>query len=141
MCLKMFSSTTMASSMTMPTASVSASSVMLFSVKSIARISVKVAMIEAEMASAKINTARTLRMKAGDDERGQQTAPEQVLFERRDRGVDEARSSVVVVSRTPRGNVWRMVARRAFTTSVTRMVNQTRAPHIEGCTAGVPSFM
>ncbi len=59
----MFSSTTIASSMTMPTASVSASSVMLLSVKSIARISVNVAMIEAGMARAEMMTARTFRMK------------------------------------------------------------------------------
>ena len=59
----MFSSTTIASSMTMPTASVSASSVMLLSVKSMARISVKVAMIEAGIASDEMITARRLRMK------------------------------------------------------------------------------
>ncbi len=59
----MFSSTTIASSMTMPTASVMPSSVMLFSVKSIARISVNVAMIEAGMASQAMITARRLRMK------------------------------------------------------------------------------
>ena len=47
----------------MPTASVMPSSVMLFSVKSMARISVNVAMIEAGMASAAIRTARMLRMK------------------------------------------------------------------------------
>ena len=60
---KMFSSTTIASSMTMPTASVMPSSVMLFSVKSMARISVKVAMIDAGMARAEMMTARMFRMK------------------------------------------------------------------------------
>ena len=59
----MFSSTTIASSMTMPTASVSASSVMLLSVKSMPRISVNVAMIETGMASDEMITARRLRMK------------------------------------------------------------------------------
>ena len=63
MYLKMFSSTTIASSMTMPTASVTPSSVMLFSVKSIARISVKVEMIDAGIASAEMMTARMFRMK------------------------------------------------------------------------------
>ncbi len=59
----MFSSTTMASSMTMPTASVMPSSVMLFSVNPIRSISVNVEMIDAGMASAEISTARRLRMK------------------------------------------------------------------------------
>ena len=59
----MFSSTTMASSMTMPTASVRASKVMLFSVKSMALSRVKVAMMEVGMASEAITTERTLRMK------------------------------------------------------------------------------
>ena len=53
----------MASSMTIPTASVNASNVMLFSVKSIALSSVKVAMIEVGIATAAINTERKLRMK------------------------------------------------------------------------------
>ena len=54
----------MASSMTIPTARVSASSVMLFSEKSMPRISVKVAMMEAGIATAAISTARQLRMKS-----------------------------------------------------------------------------
>ena len=59
----MFSSTTMASSMTMPTASVIASSVMLLSVKPMTLISVNDEMIEAGIASAEMITARRLRMK------------------------------------------------------------------------------
>ena len=59
----MFSRTTIASSMTMPTASVRPSSVMLLSVKSMPRISVNVATIDAGMASAEMITARRLRMK------------------------------------------------------------------------------
>ena len=58
----MFSSTTIASSMTMPTASVMPSSVMLFSVKPITRISVNDAMIDAGIASEAMITARMLRM-------------------------------------------------------------------------------
>jgi hypothetical protein len=61
---KMFSSTTIASSITMPTASVSASSVMLFRVKPAARISAKLAMIDAGIASDATNTTRRLRMNA-----------------------------------------------------------------------------
>jgi hypothetical protein len=53
----------MASSMTMPTASVSARSVMLFNEKSIPRISVKVEITDAGIATAAISTARQLRMK------------------------------------------------------------------------------
>ncbi len=59
---KIFSSTMMASSITIPTASVSASSVILFREKSIPRINVNVAMIEAGMATAAMTTARQLRM-------------------------------------------------------------------------------
>jgi len=61
---KIFSRTMMASSMTMPTASVNARSVMLFREKSMPRIRVKVEMIEAGMATAAINTARQFRMKS-----------------------------------------------------------------------------
>jgi hypothetical protein len=59
----MFSSTTIASSMTMPTASVMPSKVMLFSVNPIRFISVNEAMMEAGIASAAMITARKLRMK------------------------------------------------------------------------------
>ena len=59
---KMFSSTTIASSMTMPTASVMPSSVMLFSVNPIRFISVNAAMIDAGIASAAMMTARRFRM-------------------------------------------------------------------------------
>ena len=87
----MFSSTTIASSMTMPTASVMPSSVMLFSVKPITRISVKVAMIDAGMASdAMIDRAQVADEEHHDDRR-EQAAEDQVLLERCDRGVDELR--------------------------------------------------
>ncbi len=55
---KMFSSTTIASSMTMPTASASASSVMVFSVNPISHISRNVPMIEVGMASAAMMVLR-----------------------------------------------------------------------------------
>ena len=54
----------MASSMTIPTASVNAKSVMLFREKSMPRINVKVAMMEAGMATAAISTARQFRIKS-----------------------------------------------------------------------------
>ena len=60
---KMFSSTTMASSMTMPTDSVSASSVSQFREKPITFIKVKVVMIEQGMATAAMSVARRLPMK------------------------------------------------------------------------------
>ena len=59
---------------------------MLFSVKSMPRISVKVAMIEAGMASAAITTARMFRMKNMTTKRREQAAPDEVLFERLDGG-------------------------------------------------------
>ncbi len=59
---KMFSRTMMASSITIPTARVNASKVMLFSEKSMARIRVNVEMIEAGIATAAIKTARKLRI-------------------------------------------------------------------------------
>ena len=59
----MFSSTTIASSMTMPTASVMPSSVMLFSVNPMMSISVNAEMIEAGIARAEMRTARMFRMK------------------------------------------------------------------------------
>ena len=61
---KMFSSTTMASSMTMPTMSTSASMVTLLSVKPSAFITPKVAITEVGMATAAMTVARQLRMKA-----------------------------------------------------------------------------
>ena len=61
---KMFSSTTIASSMTIPTASVRPSRVMVFSVKSMTRISVNVAINDAGIASALMIIAGTFRMKA-----------------------------------------------------------------------------
>ena len=61
---KMFSRTMMASSITIPTESVSASSVILFREKSIPRISVNVETMDAGIATAAIRTARQLRMKS-----------------------------------------------------------------------------
>ena len=48
-------------------------------------------MIEAGIASDEMITARMLRMKNITTIAAKQAAPEQVLFERRDRGVDELR--------------------------------------------------
>src|SRR3712207_7677274 len=61
---KMFSSTTMASSITTPTISTSASIVTLFSVKSSARIMAKVETTDAGMATAAIRVERHERMKS-----------------------------------------------------------------------------
>ena len=59
----MFSRTTIASSITIPTASVMASSVMLFSVNPMMLISVNEEMIDAGIASAEMMTARMFLMK------------------------------------------------------------------------------
>ena len=88
---KMFSSTTIASSMTMPTASVSASSVMLLSVNPAARISAKLAMIDAGIASEATSTTRKFRMNAMITRLASRLPQHQVLLERRDRRVDELR--------------------------------------------------
>ncbi len=61
--LKMFSSTTIASSMTMPVASDRASMVMLFSVKPNNFMKVNVPMIDVGMASAAMNVTRRFLMK------------------------------------------------------------------------------
>ena len=61
---KIFSSTTMASSITTPTISTRASIVMLFKVKLNRRIAPKVEMMEAGIATAAITVARQLRMKS-----------------------------------------------------------------------------
>ena len=61
---KMFSSTTMASSITMPTISTSASIVTLLSVKSSAHIMPNVAITDAGIATAAMIVARQLRMNA-----------------------------------------------------------------------------
>ncbi len=60
---KMFSSTTIASSITMPTISVSASMVIWFRLKPIHCISEKVEMIDVGIAIAAISVERQLRMK------------------------------------------------------------------------------
>ena len=60
---KMFSSTTMASSMTMPTASASASSEMVFSVNPISHMSRNVPTIEVGIASAAMMVLRKLPRK------------------------------------------------------------------------------
>ena len=59
---KMFSRTTIASSMTMPVASESASIVMLFSVKPNSFMNVKVPMIDVGIASAAMKVMRRFRM-------------------------------------------------------------------------------
>ena len=60
----MFSSTIMASSITIPTARVSPSSVIEFSVKSMMRISVNVVTIDVGIAMELISTMRQSRMKS-----------------------------------------------------------------------------
>src|SRR5881296_1612506 len=74
----MFSSTTIASSMTMPTASVKPSNVMLLRVKSIALSSVNVAMTEVGIASDDHNRSK-ITYEQQDDQACQQAAIEQVF--------------------------------------------------------------
>ena len=77
----MFSSTTMASSMTMPTASVIASSVMLLSVKPMTLISVNDEMIEAGNRQRRDDHRAEVADEEHHDDRGEQRAEQQVLLE------------------------------------------------------------
>ena len=71
---KMFSRTTIASSMTMPTASVSARSVRTFSVKPIAYMSAYVEMIDVGIAIAAMSVERQVAEEEEHDERGEEAA-------------------------------------------------------------------
>ena len=88
---KMFSSTTMASSMTMPTIKTSASIVTLFSVKSSAAIMPKVAMTDAGMATAAIDRGPPVAHESEDDQAGEDAAEHQVLVDLLQRRLDVAR--------------------------------------------------
>ena len=81
----MFSSTTIASSMTMPTASVSASIVIVLSVKPMYQISPNVAMIEVGMAMAAMIVERRLARKSSTTERREDRADDEVLLDAADR--------------------------------------------------------
>ena len=85
---------------------------MLLSVKSIARISVKVAMIEAGNGQRRDDDRADVPDEEHHDQRREQAAPEQVLLERRDRRVDEAR--VVGVDRQRDVRRQRLADRASF---------------------------
>ena len=88
---KMFSSTTMASSITMPTISTSASMVTLLSVKPSAAIMPKAEITDAGMATAAMIVERQLRMKAMTTRRGQDAAQHEVDVDLVQRRVDVPR--------------------------------------------------
>ena len=88
---KMFSRTTTASSITMPTASTSASIVRLFSVKSNARMSVNVAMIEVGMASPATIVLRQSRMNSSTVNATSTAPSHRCVLHGVDGAVDEAR--------------------------------------------------
>ena len=85
----MFSSTTIASSMTMPTASVSASMVIELRVKSSYQIRPNVAMIDVGIAIAAMSVDAPVPQEDQHDERGEDRADHQVLLDGVDRGFDE----------------------------------------------------
>ena len=91
MYLKMFSSTTMASSMTMPVASESASMVMLLSEKPRARITAKVPMIEIGMARRGDHRDAPVAHEEEHDQRREQAAEDQVVLNLLERLADEPR--------------------------------------------------
>jgi uncharacterized membrane protein YqhA len=78
---KIFSSTIMASSITMPTIRVSASMVMLFSVKPMAAISAKVEMMDVGMATAAISVVRMFARKMKMMMAAKNAAFDQVVLE------------------------------------------------------------
>ena len=88
---KIFSSTTMASSMTMPTINTRASIVTLFRVKPSAHIMPNVEITEAGMATALITVERQLRMKANTTKVREDAAEDQMHVDFVQRGVDVAR--------------------------------------------------
>ena len=72
----------MASSITMPTISVSASMVIWFSVKPIAAISAKVEMIDVGIAIGGDQRGAPVRQEQEDDDRGEEAAFDQVMLDR-----------------------------------------------------------
>ena len=80
---QMFSSTTIASSMTMPTASVSASIVIEFSVNPMYQIRPNVATIDVGIAMAEIIVERTFQRKTKTTSAASSDPMHQVLFDRR----------------------------------------------------------
>ena len=79
----------MASSMTMPTASVSASSVSMFSVKPMAYMRAKVLMMEVGMAMAAISVVRQFRRNSRTTRAARIAPDDQVLLDGLDRVLDE----------------------------------------------------
>jgi len=119
---KMFSSTTMASSMTMPTASVSASMVSQFRLKPSAFMRVKVAITEHGMATAEITVARQLPMKRNTTTLAS-SAPTIRCFctSASDMRMKRAWSRVIATS-TPAGRPGRICSRRRVTASTVATV-------------------
>ena len=115
---------------------------MLLSVKSMARINVNVAMIEAGMATDGDDDRAQVPDEEEHDQRREQAAPDQVLLERRDRGVDEP--GVVGGDRERDVGRQRLTnGRRAcsLTPSMTLIVFSPEARRMSSCTPGRPSAM
>ena len=87
----MFSSTTIASSMTMPTESVSASIVSMLSVKPMYQMSAKVAMIEVGIEIGGDDRRAEVAEEQQHDDGGEDRADDQVLLHAGDRRLDELR--------------------------------------------------
>ncbi len=135
----MFSSTTMASSMTMPTASARASKVMMLSVKPIAHINPKVPMMETGIASAAMSVLRALprkrstmtAAKTAPRTRCSLTAFTLVLI--------DADSSRTTLSSEPWGSVFSTSPSRALTASTTATVFSPDCLRTESTTLSLPS--
>ena len=135
----MFSSTTIASSMTMPTISTSASIVTLLSVKSSASIMPKVEITEAGMATPAMIVARQLRMNAKHHQAGEDAAEHQVQVDLVQRGVDVARLVADDLERHVGGQLRLRRARGcALTPSMTATVFAPDCRRMARVTVGTP---
>jgi hypothetical protein len=137
----MFSSTTMASSMTMPTASVSASSVIMLSVKPMPHIRAKVLAIEVGMAMAAMTVERQLRRNSSTTRAARKAPTTRCSWTVSTAALMYSDSSRTIRSVYPAGNrVW-ISARRSFTPSITATVLVPDCRRMARSTAAWPSML
>ncbi len=130
----------MASSMTMPTMSTSASMVTLFSVKPRAHIMPKVEMTEAGMATAAMMVDCQFRMKASTTRRREDAAEHEVQVDLVQRRVDVARLVADDLERARPAGIWRAERARgsALAASMTATVFSPDCRRTSRMTVGTP---
>ena len=137
-CLKMFSTTMIASSMTIPTAKARATRLIEFNVTLATHMTPKLAIMEVGMASAEIKVARPFPKKNSTIKAAKMepktkcsfTAP--VLV----RMINELSRTISILY--PAGSVLRISSRRSFTASTTAMVFSPDCLRIDNVTVGWP---